>query len=458
MIVDQKEQKKPLTHYLFRAEASKRIFDISTKALSLVNSYFIISSLSVFAFGFYQLILSFISILRSLGIKFFDGLIAIDMRRYFNNGKPELAKKLFQENLIFKIFLSAILAIAVFAGADFISNFYGKDAVTLIKWASLLLIINSIQSLTGIFLQSVVSFSQQGLSALKEFLKLGIIISFLVFSQFSILEVIIAHVISEAVATVLFVVFVFLKKYRKAFHNVVASPERLFIPMVKTHGLRIFTIFGLKEVLQDATPWLVKIFVNTEAVALYALSLNLASFIQDFMPLAGVKPILALKADNLEELKFIFLRAIKYTFWLGAAFLIIGFFLVPPIVILLFPDYALAIPVFRAMIGALPLYGVVKVLHSTLASLREYKILAMRLVNEVLILFVGAALLLPSIGVIGIGVVYLIRHIERTWFLYSQLVKKYPDFKIKLRRLFRFDRTDKEFIGQIYNLVKQHGR
>jgi len=449
MIVDQKDQKRPLSHYLFHAEAAKRISDVLVKGLSLVNSYFIISSLSVFYFGFYQLILSFISILRSLSVKFFDGLVTLDMRRYFNVRRPDLAKRLFQENAYFKIGIGVVMTTMVFLGADMIAKFYGEDVSTLIKWAGILLLVNSIQSLTGIFLQSVVSFSQQSLSVVREFLKLALIIFFLLTGQFSILNVIIAHVVGETAATVLFTVFVFFKKYQQAFQGIKAASDKLMIPMVKTHGPRLFVIFGLKEILQDATPWLVKFFVSTEAVALYALAVNLTAFIQDFMPLAGIKPILALKADNKEELRFIFARSVKYTLWLGIIFMIGGILLVPPILTSIFPKYAPAVPVFIAMAFSLPLYGVVKVIHVTLASLREFKILAMRLVNEAAILFVGSAILLPAIGVIGIGLVYLIRLIERTWFLYSQLVKRYPDFKIKILRLFRIDATDRKFFAQI---------
>lgn len=449
MIVDAKDKKKPLSHYLLKAEAAKRITDVVAKLLSLANSYLIISSLSVFYFGFYQLILSFISILRSLGIKFFDGLVALDMRRYFNVQKRDFAKKLFWENAVFKIGVAAVMTIAVFFGANIIANFYGRDIATLIKWASILLFINSFQSITSTFLQSIVSFSYQAVAVLREFLKLVLIASFLLFYQFTITEVIIAHVIGETAATLIFTAFVFIKRYPAVFQNIRAATERLMIPMIKTHGPRLFVIFGFKEILQDATPWLVKFFVNTEAVALYALAVNLTSFIQDFMPLAGVKPILALKADNLQELRFVFFRAIKYTFWLGVLFFAAGFLFVPPIVRFLFPDYGPAIPVFYVMISVLPLYGAVKVIHSTLASLREFKVLAMRLVNEVLILFVGSALLLPIMGVLGIGFVYLARHIERTWFLYGQLVKRYPDFKIRLWKLFRIDATDRKFIGEI---------
>ena len=458
MIINNKDQKKPLSHYLFKAEATKRVFDTLEKGVSLLNSYFIISSISVFSFGLYQLILSLVSIVRGLGLNFFDGLVAIEMRRYFNVQKPDFAKKIFKENIVFKIIAGCIMAIAVFFGSQVIADLYSQDVSNLIKWASILLITGAFQSLTAIFVQSIVSFSQQGLSALREFFKLGMIAYFFFFSHLTISEVVIAHVAAEVFATVAFSIFIFIKKYKVAFRGIVETTEPLMWPLVKARGADIFVVFGLKEVIQDAAPWLVKIFINTEGVALYSLAVNLTAFIQDFMPMAGVKPIFALKADNLPEMAFIFVRSVKYTFWFGVLLFAASFIAVPFLLAIFFPKYVPAIPVFLAMAAVLPIHGSVKIIQLVLAALREYKILARRLVGEVLVLFIGSAIFLPTIGVVGIGLVYLARYLERTLYLYGKLVKIHPEFKIKFRNLFIFDKTDKQFIKSFFPLFFRNKR
>ena len=204
-------------------------------------------------------------------------------------------------------------------------------------------------------------------------------------------------------------------------------------------------IFGLKEVLNDATPWLIKFFVSTEGVAFYSLAINMVNLAQDFIPMAAIVPILALKADDLGGLSFIFKKTVKYTIWIGTLFLIGSFVIVPPAIMLIFPKYYPAIPVFLAMAVVLPIYGAVRVVFKTLGVLREYGIIAARLFPELAILFVGSAVLMPLFGIVGIGLVYLARYIERFWFLYTRLVKKYPALKLRIRDLFKFDRFDKDF-------------
>ena len=103
---------------------------------------------------------------------------------------------------------------------------------------------------------------------------------------------------------------------------------------------------------------------------------------------------------------------------------------------------------------ALPIYGVYKILKSLIAALREYKILTVRILNEVLIIPIGAVVFLPIFGLLGAGFVYIAIYMERNLFFYSRLIKKYPDFRIKLKTLFKFDKEDKDLLSKIFKRTK----
>ena len=438
--------KHPLSYYIVKAETSKRIFDGVTKALSLVNSYLIITSLSVFSFGLYQLVLSFIAIARGFTVKIFDGLISIEMRRYFNVQKIDFAKRLFLGSASFKLIGAGLLTALIFFGSDIVAGWYGRDISTTIRWASLLLFIGAVQSLAIIFAESVISFSYQAVPAIKEAVKLLLILIVALIFEFSFLNIVIITVVTEAIATALYFAFFFLGAYRKIFGRIKPVTENLMLGLVKEHGLRTLFIFGMKEVLTDTIPWIIKFFINTEAVALYSLSLNLVNFIQDLMPLSGLKAILPLKADEPKVLRFVFVRSIKYTLWMGVALLGLSLLFIPIAIRFIFPSYAPAVPVFLVMALALPIYGVVKVVNKTLGALREYRVLAMRLVNELVILIVGSAILLPLVGIVGIGIVYFLRLAERLIYLYLKLFQKYPVLRLRFRDVFSWDSIDVDFV------------
>lgn len=442
--------KKPLSYYFVKGEALKRVYDTSAMGTGLVNSFLVISHLSVFAFGLYQLILAFVSILDGLSVKNIDGPITTEMRHHFKNGEKEKAKKIFKEIALWRIGYGIVVGAGIFAGAGIIADWYGNDIGLLIKIVSPLLLLYALQAIEGIFLKSVISFAHWSFPAIREGTKLFIFIGLLLFSQLTIMSVVAAHVIGIATGVVVIGFVSFIKKYIATLARVSTHPHSLLLVFFKTHGKFIFLRFGLARITKNTMPWLIKVFINTEAVAFYALAVNAVAFIEGFMPLAGITPLFLLKLGKDIELNFLFKNAAKYVVWIGSLFLVIGFFLAPWLLVLIFPNYAPAMPVFKIMIFALPIFGLYKILKAMLSVLREYKILAMRVLNEVAVLGIGSVILLPVLGVAGAGIVYVITFVERVWFFYSQLVKRYPDFKIKPKHLFKFDRSDLQLIRKVF--------
>ena len=103
------------------------------------------------------------------------------------------------------------------------------------------------------------------------------------------------------------------------------------------------------------------------------------------------------------------------------------------------------------MIAVLPFYGAGRIVHSVLGILREYGVIAMRILGELFIVIVGSLILLPTLGVIGAGIVLFVRQAERLVFLYGQLVKRYPMFKVSFRAFFSWDAIDSQFIKKAWH-------
>lgn len=452
MIINPKDQKRSLLHYFFKGEVLKRVFDNTATGVGLLNSYFIIHTLSIFHFGLYQLVLAFVNLLDNFNLEFIDGAVTVDVRRYLNVQKPEAAKRLFLDNVYLKIPVALLSVAAVFFGAKIISGFYGEDIGLFIQISSLLLVTGAIQAIESIFLKSIMSYSFWSFPAIREISKLAIIGAFLFFGQLTILSVIIAHVAAEAISVIV-VGFYALGKYLKSFGRVQALKGHLIAGLFRGYGKWATIRYLAAKVSKNTTPFFIKLFVNTEAVGLYSLANNLIVFVQNIMPIDGLSPILGLKADAKDQLGFIFQRAVKYTFWLGVLLSIGGFFFVPPVIAFLFPEYVSAMPLFRIMILAMPVYGFYKILKSMLTVLREYRILTIRIINETFIAPLGLMIFLPIFGILGSGLVFITVYLERVWFFYSRLSRSYPEFKIRLRNFVKFDRTDRDFLKRLISRV-----
>ncbi len=440
------EPKESVSRLFFKGETAKRTYDTLANVIGLVNSYITITYLSVFEFGLFQLLLAFIAILDSLNLDIFDGMVTVDMRRYWNAQKPDFAKRLFWENAVFKIGIAILMVAAVFGGSEIIALIYGQNVALFVKIVSTLLLARAIFIIEAGFLKSVMNFSHWSFPAIRETAKLLMIIGVLLLGDLNILAIVIAHVAAEVLSVGAITILVFAKVYRHHAGAVRAVKQPLFWNLFKIHGKWVTIRYAFSRVTKNAMPWFVKFFTNTEGVAYYSLAVNIVAFAENLMPMAGISTILLMKAGIREEIAFIFKRSVKYMFWLGVIFMIGGLLVLPPLVLWIFPKYGLALPVLSVMLLAFPLYGVYKVLKPTLTVLQEYKILALRIVREALVVPVAAVIFLPLLGVLGAGVVYNAVYWERTPFLYRKLIERYPDFKLQARELFRFDKTDYELV------------
>ena len=445
---------KKLSYYFLKNETTRRFYETSATVLGLVNSFFIISYLSVFHFGMYQLMLSLIAILEGFSAGFFNDVVVIEMRRCLNVGKISWVKRLFWEHAILKIIISMLLIGVIYGGSGAVSHFYGDNVALFLKIASVLLIIHTLRLLEFTLLKSAMIFSYWAYPMIMELTKLVLIVGLVVFFQLTVVSIITVHVMAEIMALGVITVRSFVKTYSSILGAVKSHTGHLLINILKKHGKWIFLRYGFSKITKNTMPWFIKFFINTEAVAFYSLAVNLVSMIEKLMPLQGFGDIMILKVDSKNEVAFIFKRAVKYLTWVGLIFSLGALIIVPAIISFLFPKYTPALGVFTIMLAALPFYGVYKVLKSTLSILREYRILALRLANEVLIFPVGSVIFLPVLGLTGAGVVYVLAYLERVWFFYGQLVKKYPEFRIKIMSLIKFDNSDRELIRRVwYQLV-----
>lgn len=448
MIIDPKDQKKPLLYYFFKIEGFKRVSEIAASGFGFISALFILRSLSVYEFGAYQLVLSLISIAASFNfVEVFDGIVSIDMRRYFNQGKRDLSKKIFLENAVSKIGLGLIIAVVVFGGADLIARYYDPSIGLYIKIASILILSQVLLGVERILLKSVFSVAHWSFTALKEFVRLLLIVVLVVWYQVDLKEVIVVHVASDVIVLLGITVFLFLRSYRQVFAGVTAYPKSLMLEIVKSFGKLSILRFIASKTTGNAIPWFIKSLVNTEGVALYTLARGVLDTLGGLMPTSGPAELMALKVHDEQALTRIFKRSVKYAFWFGLILMVAGQTFIPPILVSLFPAYAPAMPLVRVMLLVLPIFGVYKVLKSTVTVLREIEIMMKKALNEVWVILISTPIFLYFFGIIGSALVFLVLYAERIFYFYPRLITKHAYLKLKIADILTINASDWEFIA-----------
>lgn len=425
-----------------------RSWSLVVAGIGLVTSFLTLTALSVHDFGRYQLVLAALAFIGTFSVDFFDEVIQSDMSRSMAAGRRDESKRLFLEFSLLKIALAAGVSAVLFFGAALIARSYGGDIGAAIRIISFAVVIRAVRSSASLFLKSVVSLKALGASAVEELIKLAVIAGLFAFSSLGIREVLLATVIGAA-GSLVYVFVPFVRAYRAAFGAVRMARRFLFAAVLKSYGGLVLFRTASHQAAKPIRPWLIKVFVGTEAVALYALAANLVTLIKDFFPLVNVS-LVAWEIENPERLRTIFTRGVKYSLWVGVAVAVAALAAVPLLVLFLLPKYLAAMPLFLLLLITLPLHGISRLEYSLLTAFREQKLLTARLFMELGFTVGILALFLPVLGIFAVAVEVNWLLIWRTWFLYRRMSRKYPFLALEPKSLVWFDHEDRAILKRAF--------
>lgn len=435
-----------------RGEFRAQFWNIVVKGVSLANSFLILAALSVYQYGLYQLVLAAIAIAESLSTGLFDDVVVNDTARGLAEGRTGSAKRLFNEFALYKVIVGSLLTAIFFFGAGRIGAYLGTDITAFFQLASFLIIMEAIRAAEDLFFTASVSLSAFAVPAIQEIAKFILLVSFLFQGTLGIRELLLIT-LGAAFVAVLFASGRFWREYRRVFRSVPAHGQGLLITAVRRYGVPVLIRYGFSRVTKNIRPWLIKFFLNTEAVALYTLAINLVSLAQSVFPITMIARLLPWEAGDERRLAFIFRRSVKYVFWGGTAMAVAGLLFVPPLIQLILPKYGPAMPLFFVLALILPFYGVYKVQKSLLLTLREQKILTTRLVTESFLVIGLNAILLPLIGIFGTAVEYVITYAWRVFLFHRMLGTAHPGLRLKTASIFSFDADDRLFARKFFGVL-----
>lgn len=418
------------------------------KLVTAAGAFFILSELDVYKYGVYILLFSFYSLTAGIFLQPLQEVVLNDIIRFSTAGRMAEAKKLYLENLTSRFILAFFLGVGLFFGAGIVSQYYGADLANLFRFLSVLYLIDVSNTSIRMFLRLKLKF---GLVAARPVLfkifRFISIILFLSLTSFGIREALLSHIFAAFLATAVFVPF-FIREYRPWSLIKAAAGKIIIWEVIKRHGK--WPLFGsaLTQLVSNIRPWLIKFFVNTEAVAIYAVAESLYGTVKAFFPDSTLTALIPRKIADRTATAEIFVRGIKYLAVLSLGMVLLGFFLVPPVVGWLLPHYAIALPLFQTLLVLLlPLYAFRSISISLLHAMRRQKFLfftgTIETVGE-LTLPIPFLYLFSIWGMVWERVLlsYLI-----TLLVFGRLLKKEFNF-LSLRQFFSFNRLDKTFLKE----------
>lgn len=414
-----------------------------TEAVGFASTFIILSKLSVYQYGLYQLVLAALGVAITFTSGLFDDVIANDLARAIAAGDFSRSKRLANEIMAVKLALGLAAFAAFFFGAGIIAHFYDPGIAYLIRLGSILLLIRMIRSAQGMIFSAGLSFVTFGASALEELVRLAAIAVLVYRGSFGVAGVLASSIVA-AVAVEVYLAFFFVRHYRALFSGVAAASRSVLAGLIRAYGVWVLIRFGFSKIFKQMDVFLVRIFLNTEAVGFYTLAMNAMGLIQNFLPVSMLGTLLPWELGTPERVSYIYRKVLTYGFWIGAAAAALSIAVIPEAVKFFLPKYAPVLPLLTAMLLTLPLYVVYRSQKIFLLVLREQKMLTVRIITEAVLTGAVLVIFLPVIGLMAVVVEYFVTYGYRVFLYLIYIKRKYPELSVSFRDFVAFDRRDWE--------------
>ena len=422
---------------------------IILKIIGLASVFLILRRLSVYEYGVSELVFSVVSLMSLFLLPGLNDLILAEFGREKGQENLGAMKKLFFDYGKLGLILGAVLWAILFFGADIISDYYGKNIATLFRISSFVFLISVFKSLLKLIFNAYLKFFTISLyNFFEELLKLVLLALFFFYFNFRTEGLFFAHVLSQFLALLIFLP-VFLKIY-KNFVPVPATVEISLKQIIFRHGKWAVLTEYINSLADNLRLWLIKFLLGTEMVGLFAVASGLYSHTSALFPLnLVVKPIIPQYFHEKEKFYKLIAKSIKYQFLGYFSLGIIAFFLFPPIIVWLFPNYASSMFFFRGFLPALLIVSFGGIFTYVFYAIRAQKRYTFNQIIRGLSILIFLPIFVYFFGKTGIILEFILTPFIITLDRYGVLKKMLPSFKLSLRDFFTLDNMDRYFIKMI---------
>ncbi|MEK7554756.1 MAG: oligosaccharide flippase family protein [Patescibacteria group bacterium] len=426
---------------------------VLARGLGWANSFLIISGLTVYQYGVFQLFLSAYAILTEFVS--WGGLAAgTEILRLAGRGNEARAKRLFYEYNTLRFVSAACFWALFFFGAPLVAFHYGPDFIGLIR-------IMSFMFFAEVFGAAVVTVVNMRMDfralasrrAIGKTFQLATLVGFFIFSTISLREVLLSLVIGSFLSTAILLPAA--ARAWKPWRRVLAKRGPIILWQVaRAHGKwdsikNLFSQFGTR-----IQPWLIKLFVSTEAVGVYGVATSLAEVVMQMVPRNTMNMLITKVFHNKDHSQRVFTYAVKYlTIW-GIVGVLGSLVAVPVVIHFVLPQYTSSLQFFYLLVFLVPVKSFQWITDLFLRVFRQQKFAFIRGMTRSASLFVLLLVFLPMIGLWALALADFFMRVVIAYTGYRRLLKLRPEFRITPNLLFSFGEEDRRILGRIFENAK----
>lgn len=437
-----------------KGEFSYGFWNVVSKVVGIINTFFIVSALSLYEYGSFQLLLvSYAGAVTLLSVG--GGVVRNDILRFEAEGRSPDAKKLFYESSVARMVIGFLLWFTVFFFASRLSFKFGQDYISLIRIISFLFLHDALLTIVTTLIEMRRKFSViASRTSVAKVVQLAILLYFFFFQNINLRAVVISLVVSLFV-TLCLLLPSFFESYFQWKSVKRSSGKFLF---------KILTSYGKWEIAQPIMgkftsffeAWAIKLFINTEAVAIFSVAQTLLNTVAGFFPVKTLSTLIPMEVKNEEKLRKIYTYGVKYLLVFSVLIGLVSLVCVPILINLFFNKYVISLPYFSVLLLTLPLLAITAISSTFLTAFRRQKFLFFQKVLKNLVAIPLYLIFLPLFGLWGLVFHNFILLIVMTVSLYLYLENMKPKLFVKWYDIFYFGEEDSGFLRSTLGGVKRY--
>ena len=433
-----------------RGEAHYGAWGTLAKGIGFINTFLTLSALSLYQYGVFQLVLSLYgaaNYFTTVG----NGVVNNDIAHFIREGKEGSAKKLFYEYSALRLIATIILFCLFFFGATIFAERYTFGFVDDLRLVSFLFLTEfffaAAQSLLAARLKFAVVASR---AAVAKGVQLVALLYFLYQGNLGLEQMFISMIAGSLVSTLTMIpAFIAL---HVQWSKIPFAKDRILPMIFATYGKWDLYRQLAGELTTRVQPWLIKVFVSTEAVAIFSVATAFVAAIKDLgFPVKTLKTLVPLHMDDAEKSRGIFVRSSRYILAFSILVSIAAAAAVPLSIYLLVPKYTVALPYFFAMLPAIPITALGVIATTFLIALRKQRFLFWLGIEKNVIILAFYIGLLPLMGLWALAIEETVTPLAALAVVYVYMFRTSPGgFRFTLREFVTYDRSDWEFFKVVY--------
>lgn len=441
------------TQKYIEGETFLAFWGVIAKGIGFINTVITLSALSVYQYGVFQLLLSgygFFSGLTGLGV----GFMGTDVSRAIGNGNEARAKRLFLQMHGVRFLLSLILAGMFYFGTSFPFPEFDLAFLKFFKILAFLFVSDGLIAFAKKLMTCRLDFGGFAYrSSMQKVIQCGILLYFLFFGNIGIREILLSIVISSY-ASLLFLVGATIRAY-KPWRHISFERGPVFWRLLRGHGKWFLAGQSLGLLTDRIQPWLIKIFISTDAVAIYSIADSMIGIIRKLFPTGTLSSIIPLKVRDRVMARRILTYGTKYFVMLMVVVGCVALVAAPFVIKTFFRDYALSLPYFYALLVTIPMSAFTVIPMLYINAFRKQKFVFFSDVFKTIIRIPSLLIFLPLFGLWGMifDKLIVVTIMLVTVLVYISRMK--DDIPIAWNRFFVFDHEDARFLGIFWDHIRK---